>query len=190
MKPTFFKGAVAGGIAGALCAAATVALAGTGINGIFNLGVDNSVDGQTLLHGNTGSNPQLRVNNQQGTDAAIGVLGAHSAAAGAGAGAQGRLGVDRGQRIRRLRADHVGERGHQLQRRKGHQQRRRARRLRSGRERTGRLRQLEQATTASGGSAPTASSAVGPRAVSGRAPATAPARASTDKTFGRRAGRR
>jgi hypothetical protein len=89
MKATFFKGAVVGGIAGALCAAATVALAGTGIGGIFNLGVDNTVDGQTLLRGNTGSNPQLRVNNQQGSDGAIGVLGVHSAGAGGGAGVQG-----------------------------------------------------------------------------------------------------
>jgi hypothetical protein len=88
MKPTFFKGAVVGGIAGAMCAAATVAVAGTGINGIFNLGVDNTVDAQTLLRGNTG-NPQLRVNNQQGSDGAVGVLGIHSGAAGGAAGVQG-----------------------------------------------------------------------------------------------------
>ena len=78
-----------GGIAGAICAAGTVALAGTGIGGVFNLGVENTVDGQTQLRGNTGGNPQLRVTNQQGTDAAIGVLGTHSAAGGKGAGVQG-----------------------------------------------------------------------------------------------------
>ena len=65
MKATFFKGAVVGGIAGAICAAGTVALAGTGIGGVFNLGGDNTVNGQTQLRGNTGGNPQLRVNNQQ-----------------------------------------------------------------------------------------------------------------------------
>ncbi len=117
MKPTFFKGAVAGGIAGALCAAATVALAGTGINGIFNLGVDNSVDGQTQLRGNTGGNPQLRVNNQQGTDGAIGVLRERTRPRRRRRRRPGRDRLDRGQRDRRVRADHVRERSHQLRRR-------------------------------------------------------------------------
>lgn len=89
MKATFVKGALVGGIAGAVMAAGTVALAGTGIGGVFNLGVDNTVNGQTLLRGNTGGNPQLRVNNQQGTDSAVGILGVHSGAAGVGAGLQG-----------------------------------------------------------------------------------------------------
>ncbi len=89
MSTGMLKAAVIGGIAGAVMAIGTAAIAGTGIGGIFNLGVDNTVDGQTQLHGNTGGNPQLRVNNQQGTDAAIGVPGVHSAAEGGAAGIQG-----------------------------------------------------------------------------------------------------
>jgi len=89
MSTGSLKAAVIGGIAGAVMAVGTVALAGNGVGGVFNLGVDNTVDGQTQLHGSTGGNPQLRVNNQQGTDAAVGVFGTHSASAGAGAGVQG-----------------------------------------------------------------------------------------------------
>ena len=89
MSATSLKAAVIGGIAGAVMAGRTVALAGSGVGGVFNLGVDNTVDGQTELRGNTGGNPQLRVNNQQGTDAAVGMLGVHSAAGGKGAGIQG-----------------------------------------------------------------------------------------------------
>jgi hypothetical protein len=88
MKPTFFKGALVGGIAGAVMAAGTVALAGNGINGIFNLGVENAVDAQSVLKGTTAS-AQLKVNNQQGGDAAIAVQGLHSSGSGKGAGVQG-----------------------------------------------------------------------------------------------------
>ena len=82
MKPTFFKGAVAGGIAGALCAAATVALAGTGINGIFNLGVDNSVDGQTQLHGTRAAIRSCGSTISKERTPRSECSGAHSAAAG------------------------------------------------------------------------------------------------------------
>src|SRR5436190_12316900 len=70
MKPTFFKGALVGGLAGAVMAAGTVALAGSGLGGVFNLGQVNSVDGQTILSGNPGGNPQLKLVNG-GTAAAL-----------------------------------------------------------------------------------------------------------------------
>lgn len=77
------KAALVGGIARAVMAVGTAALAGTGIGGVFNLGAENAVDAQTLLKG-TINNSQLRVTNQLGTDSAMGVYGIHSAAAGAG----------------------------------------------------------------------------------------------------------
>ena len=83
------KAALIGGIAGAVMAVGSVAVAGTGIGGVFNLGADNTVNGQTQLRGNIGGNSQLRVVNQEGTNGAIGVLGVHSAEAGRGAGVQG-----------------------------------------------------------------------------------------------------
>ena len=49
MNGTSLKSALIGGIAGAVMAAGTAALAGTGIGGVFNLGVDNSVDGANGL---------------------------------------------------------------------------------------------------------------------------------------------
>jgi len=45
MSTGALKAAVIGGIAGAVMVVGTVAVAGTGIGGVFNLGVDNSVDG-------------------------------------------------------------------------------------------------------------------------------------------------
>jgi hypothetical protein len=61
MRGSFFNGAVVG-LACALLGGATVALAGSGINGVFNLGVSNSVDAKTTL---TGAAPgiQLQVTN-------------------------------------------------------------------------------------------------------------------------------
>jgi hypothetical protein len=86
MRATFFKGSVVGGVAGTLMAAATVAVAGNGIGGVFNLGVSNTVDANTELRGNVASpNPQLRVVNtgsgpavqgeSSGTTAGYGVYG-------------------------------------------------------------------------------------------------------------------
>src|SRR5436309_3573025 len=45
MRGSTLKAAVAGGVAGALVAAATAAVAGTGVGGVFNLGKANSVNG-------------------------------------------------------------------------------------------------------------------------------------------------
>ncbi|MDQ2983305.1 MAG: hypothetical protein M3R70_05195 [Actinomycetota bacterium] len=58
----FLKGAVAGGIGAAMVLAASAAIAGTGIGGIFNLGVTNTVDGHTLLVGKT-KDTHLQVRN-------------------------------------------------------------------------------------------------------------------------------
>jgi hypothetical protein len=70
MGGSFLKGAAVGFVC-ALLGGATVALAGSGINGVFNLGVSNAVDAKTTL---TGASPsaQLQVTN---TNAAVGASG-------------------------------------------------------------------------------------------------------------------
>jgi hypothetical protein len=70
MRGSFLKGAVVGFVC-AVLGGATVALAGSGINGVFNLGVSNSVDAKTTL---TGASPgiQLQVTN---TNTAAGTSG-------------------------------------------------------------------------------------------------------------------
>jgi hypothetical protein len=49
----FFKGAAVGGAAAAAVLTATVAVAGTGVHGIFNLGETNTVNGASALTGTT-----------------------------------------------------------------------------------------------------------------------------------------
>jgi hypothetical protein len=70
MRGGFLKGALVGFVC-AVLGGATVALAGSGIGGVFNLGVSNSVDAKTTL---TGASPatQLQVTN---TSAAAGTSG-------------------------------------------------------------------------------------------------------------------
>jgi hypothetical protein len=68
-------GPLAGAAAAIVTIAAANALAGSGINGVFNLGVANTVDAQTALSGNAGTNPQLRVENASTSSPASGVLG-------------------------------------------------------------------------------------------------------------------
>ena len=46
MSGSNLRSAVVGGIAGAFFASATIAVAGSGIGGVFNLGQQNSVNGQ------------------------------------------------------------------------------------------------------------------------------------------------
>ena len=58
----FIKGAFAGGVGAAAMMTATVALAGTGVGGIFNLGVTNTVDETTTLNGSK-AGPLLDVTN-------------------------------------------------------------------------------------------------------------------------------
>lgn len=49
----FVRGAAIGGVGAAFVIAVSSALAGTGVNGVFNLGETNSVDQQTILSGAT-----------------------------------------------------------------------------------------------------------------------------------------
>jgi hypothetical protein len=98
MKPTFFKGALVGGIAGAVMAAGTAALAGTGVGGVFNLGQPNTVNGTSSLAGAT-AGPQLKVQNTNVSNQAVSALagggsgialfGTHTTAAGAGPAVEG-----------------------------------------------------------------------------------------------------
>jgi hypothetical protein len=72
MSGSFVKGAVIGFVC-ALLGGATVALAGSGVGGVFNLGVSNSVDAKTTL---TGASPgaQLRVDNTNALAGASGLV--------------------------------------------------------------------------------------------------------------------
>jgi hypothetical protein len=71
MSGSFVKGAVIGFVC-ALLGGATVALAGSGVGGVFNLGVTNAVNGQTKLTGAT-SGAQLRVDNTSAASNAAGI---------------------------------------------------------------------------------------------------------------------
>ena len=76
MGDSFLKGAVVGFVC-AVLGGATVALAGSGVGGVFNLGVSNSVDAKTTL---TGASPrmQLQVTNTS-ADASTSGLAVNSA---------------------------------------------------------------------------------------------------------------
>jgi hypothetical protein len=67
----FLKGAAVGGIASALVVAATAALAGTGVGGIFNLGQTNTVNAKTSLKGST-AKKNLQITNT-GSGSALGL---------------------------------------------------------------------------------------------------------------------
>lgn len=69
------RGPLALGCVAVLALAAGSALAGSGVGGVFNLGQTNTVDAETILNGNAGGNPQLRVQNSSGGSGAFGVLG-------------------------------------------------------------------------------------------------------------------
>src|SRR5205823_3524279 len=97
MRGSTLKAAVAGGVAGALVAAATAAVAGTGVGGVFNLGKANSVNGATSLLGSS-SGTQLLVHNSGAgagviSQAASGgypaVMGMNSASSGKATGVVG-----------------------------------------------------------------------------------------------------
>jgi hypothetical protein len=77
MRGSLFKGVVLGSVCSALVFVASSALAGSGVGGVFNLGVSNSVDAKTTL---TGASPaaQLQVTNTNGAAGASG-LGVSSA---------------------------------------------------------------------------------------------------------------
>jgi hypothetical protein len=75
---------------------ATVALAGSGVGGVFNLGQSNSVDATTSLQGTSSSGGQLQVTNQ-GSASALradskggkGVFGTHASTSGTDPGVEG-----------------------------------------------------------------------------------------------------
>ena len=78
MRASFLKGAVVGLVCAVVASASTLALAGSGIGGVFNLGVTNTVDAQTALKGSTAA-PQLRVT-KTNTNAGATALHVNSAA--------------------------------------------------------------------------------------------------------------
>jgi hypothetical protein len=72
MKGMFFKGIILGAVTSTLVLTASVALAGSGVGGVFNLGVPNDVNATTNLHGTT-AGPQLQVNNASGAAGAYAI---------------------------------------------------------------------------------------------------------------------
>jgi hypothetical protein len=68
----FMKGAIAGGAGAAVVMASSVALAGSGIGGVFNLGQTNSVDETSTLTGSK-AGPQLQVTNTNTATTATGL---------------------------------------------------------------------------------------------------------------------
>jgi hypothetical protein len=82
MRGSFLRGAAVGLVCAAL-GGGTVALAGSGVGGVFNLGVSNSVNAKTTLAGATAAT-QLQVTNTSTTAGAagVGVSSASSTATG------------------------------------------------------------------------------------------------------------
>jgi hypothetical protein len=82
MQGSFFKGAVVGLVC-AVLGGATVALAGSGIGGVFNLGQTNSVDAQTRLTGSAAGSEELLVQNTNSGSGSVGLraIGASASAA-------------------------------------------------------------------------------------------------------------
>jgi hypothetical protein len=76
--------AVVSALIGACAATATIAVAGTGVGGVFNLGQTNSVDAPTKLQGSSGTGAQLAITNTNATGAAYGLnVSSNSATAAA-----------------------------------------------------------------------------------------------------------
>jgi hypothetical protein len=91
MGGSFLKGAVVGLVC-AVIGGATVALAGSGVGGVFNLGVSNSVDAKTALSGSYGET-QLEVTNTGGANGVQGVSNGGGAAGVYGENKGGGYGV-------------------------------------------------------------------------------------------------
>ena len=91
MNRSFLKGAAVGVVC-ALLGGATVALAGSGVGGVFNLGVSNSVDAKTALTGAYGET-QLEVTNTGGANGVQGVSNGGGAAGVYGENKGGGYGV-------------------------------------------------------------------------------------------------
>jgi hypothetical protein len=81
MRGSFLKGVAVGAVCVLVGGVATVALAGSGVGGVFNLGVSNTVDGSTVLSGSTSGGIQLDVRNNSGTAGSSAIRGLSSALA-------------------------------------------------------------------------------------------------------------
>jgi hypothetical protein len=73
MRGSFLKGVAVGAVCVLVGGISTLALAGSGIGGVFNLGVSNSVDAKTSLTGSTAT-PQLQVTNTNTNAGAAGIV--------------------------------------------------------------------------------------------------------------------
>jgi hypothetical protein len=87
------RGPLLGAAVASLVFATAGALAGSGVNGVFNLGVGNTVDAATTLTGTVGGGPQLQVDNLSPTASSFGILG-RVTATGGGANSAGVRGVN------------------------------------------------------------------------------------------------
>jgi len=74
MRGMFFRGVVLGSITSVLVVSASVALAGSGVGGIFNLGKSNSVNKTSSLTGSTPGATQLVVSNSATNTGSRGLL--------------------------------------------------------------------------------------------------------------------
>jgi hypothetical protein len=81
VRGSLFKGVVLGSVCSALVFVASSALAGSGIGGVFNLGVSNSVNAQSTLTGASAA-AQLQVTNAAAGASGLGVSSATSTATG------------------------------------------------------------------------------------------------------------
>jgi hypothetical protein len=72
MKSGFVRGALFGALVGSVVFVSSAALAGSGVGGVFNLGVSNRVNGQTTLSGAT-AGKQLQVSNSSSAAGAAGI---------------------------------------------------------------------------------------------------------------------
>jgi hypothetical protein len=95
MNRSFLKGCAVGAVCVLVGGISTLALAGSGVGGVFNLGVSNSVDAQTKLTGAAAGTAQLQVSNTSAGAGSIGVRGnnASTAAALQGENSSGGVGV-------------------------------------------------------------------------------------------------
>jgi hypothetical protein len=87
------RGPLLGAAAASLVLVSAEAIAGSGVNGVFNLGVGNTVDAATTLSGTVGGGPQLQVDNVSPTASSFGILG-RVTATGGGANSAGLRGVN------------------------------------------------------------------------------------------------
>jgi hypothetical protein len=83
MGRSFVKGCVVGAVCMLVGGISTLALAGSGVGGVFNLGQTNTVDAQTKLTGSTAGAAQLQVNNTNAGSGSTGVRAGNASASAA-----------------------------------------------------------------------------------------------------------